>query len=64
MADVFFSSSWRILEPHGCAGSRTLFRHPQSTQSFEALTVLGLRGWLEVELDEDAEQLIDELASV
>jgi hypothetical protein len=24
-----------------------------STQSFEALTVFGLRGWLEVELDED-----------
>jgi hypothetical protein len=30
----------------------------------EALTVLGLRGWLEVELDEDAEQLINELADV
>ncbi|GFG53484.1 Appr-1-p processing protein [Mycolicibacterium agri] len=28
----------------------------------EALTVLGLRGWLEVDLDEDAEQLIDEFA--
>jgi O-acetyl-ADP-ribose deacetylase (regulator of RNase III)/uncharacterized protein YwgA len=28
----------------------------------EALTVLGLRGWLDVDLDEDAERLIDEFA--
>jgi hypothetical protein len=24
MADTFFSSSWRILEPHGCSGFRVL----------------------------------------
>jgi hypothetical protein len=30
----------------------------------EALTILGLGGWVEVELDEDAEQLIDEFADV
>jgi hypothetical protein len=28
----------------------------------EALTVVGLRGWLDVYLDEDAERLIDEFA--
>lgn len=30
----------------------------------EAVTVLGLQGWLDVELDEEAERLIDELADV
>ena len=59
MADGFFSSSWGILQPDGCAGSRRCF----GTRAIvEARPFPGLRGWLEVELDEDAEQLIDELA--
>ncbi|SPM27177.1 type II toxin-antitoxin system antitoxin DNA ADP-ribosyl glycohydrolase DarG [Mycobacterium terramassiliense] len=38
-------------------------RPPVKRQAIvEALTALGLRGWLDVDLDEDAERLIDEFA--
>jgi hypothetical protein len=62
MADVFFSIF--VADPRTVRLCRIPDAVSPSTQSFEALTVLGLRGWLEVELDKDAEQLIDELASV
>jgi hypothetical protein len=67
---VEFSSKWRTAFSHLRGGSynRTvvheLGRRFGTRAIVEALTVLGLRGWLEVELDEHAEQLIDELADV